>query len=1560
MNGADGVGGNAGGGGGQGGQHGFNGAVLPAGNFTGGNGGNGGNGPTGVNSVGSGGGGGEGGYGAVLTGNAATVAGPIRGGNGGNGGTARTNGDGGAGGIGIYFQNPATLIVGAGSSVTGGTGGTGNTPGAGGAGVVGAGLTIVNAGSISGGLANAGNGAQANAITFTGGANRLTTNTGGSYTGGFAIATGATLTLDQTTAAGANASAAYANVISGAGALIATSDGNRTVSLSGANTYTGGTTVSAGTLQLNHVTGTTIDAAGTGAITVGNATLELAQTGTLANGLTLNGSTASRIGATPGTTATLTGDFGVSGPRVVFGSTADTGTIVFSPTSNLSGTFSQIFEIAGGTLRDGNGRLGSYFLQGIAATQIDAGGTLDLNGRNTTIRNLQGGTATTGGILTNAAGATTTIGGGAFAGQINGAGNVTFSVVSGLFGSSPGTTTLSGVNGYTGATTINAGATLNLSGIGSISQSSTVALATNGAFDISGLTNGGTAIKGLSNTAAGQTGTVNLGANTLTLTAANASYGGTITGTGGLTLTGGTQTLTGSNTYSGATTLTGGILNANSSAALGDASATNTLIFNGGTLQAGGAITSPATRGVTLTANGTIDSGGFAVSILGNITGAGSLTKTALGTLTVSGANNTYSGGTTINQGTVQLGANQALGTGGLTFSGAGTFALAGFAQTLTTLNGTLGTIQNGAATAATLTVGAGSFGGTIQDGGAGAFTLTKNTTGTLTLSGANTYTGATTVSGGTLAIAASGSITSNVSNAATFTNAGTVTGNLSNTAAASTATNTNTITGTVANAGTFSNTGGTVGGLLTNTAGTSTNTGTLSAGATVTGGTLALNAGSVVNGPVINSATVTAQGQINGAVSNTGGATFTLTGALTGIVTLTNDGTFTLAGNGLSVGALTSTATTGIVQNASGTAAALTVGSANANSTYAGVLRNGAGGGALALTKTGSGVQTLSGASTYTGPTAVNGGALNVTGSLASVVTVNNGGTLAGIAGTTAGSGTIGGLSVANGGTVFPSGVTGTPGTLNVAGNVTFAAGSTYRVNLTPTTSDRILATGTGTLNGGTVQVLAGSGTYTPNLRYTLLTANGGLTGQFTSLQTTTNLAFLSPTLSYDARNVFLGFAQTAAITTAASTGNQSGVAGGLNGAAPVVTTDDAGMTTVSNITPAAQVANAVLNQTAPGAVQALNSLSGEIQASAISAQVQTAFLVQEAILDHLRFGEGNGFAQGLGLGGPGLTGAVGQRFAPGTTLPAAYAAYAGGEPAVGLVPVRPVQPGYAVWGQGFGAFGDTSGNRNAARLTRQTGGFVLGAETGFGVLSNALISDLRVGVAAGYSFTALDVTARQSTGSVESGFGAVYARGSLGPVQMRVGAAYAGNALDTKRAVLFPGFSQSVSGKTGGETINGFGEVGYRIGFAQGYVEPFVGGAAIHIGRDRFAERGGSSALTVFGRSYDVETATAGLQGQAVLSELFGTATPIIARGLIGYRRAFGDVVPQALLAFGGGGQAFLTSGTPIARDALVASAGLDVQVARNVTLGLNYTGQVGERAQDHAVKGSFSYRW
>jgi outer membrane autotransporter protein len=46
--------------------------------------------------------------------------------------------------------------------------------------------------------------------------------------------------------------------------------------------------------------------------------------------------------------------------------------------------------------------------------------------------------------------------------------------------------------------------------------------------------------------------------------------------------------------------------------------------------------------------------------------------------------------------------------------------------------------------------------------------------------------------------------------------------------------------------------------------------------------------------------------------------------------------------------------------------------------------------------------------------------------------------------------------------------------------------------------------------------------------------------------------------------------------------------------------------------------------------------------------------------------------------------------------------------------------------------------------------------------------------------------------------------------------------------------------------------------------------------------------------------------------------------------------------------------------ARDAAVASVGLDWQVAPGTLVGLSYDGQLGRPTQDHAVKASLSYRW
>jgi autotransporter-associated beta strand protein len=148
-----------------------------------------------------------------------------------------------------------------------------------------------------------------------------------------------------------------------------------------------------------------------------------------------------------------------------------------------------------------------------------------------------GSTATlSGGVTDNAVGKTIII-----SNVIAGAGGISMNDTTGVL-------YLGGVNTYTGATTIASGATLALSTAGSIAAS---AVSPTGTFDISGITATGTSITSLSSS-----GTVALGAKTLTLSAASGTYSGVIknaglaTGAtgGGLTISSGTETLSGANT----------------------------------------------------------------------------------------------------------------------------------------------------------------------------------------------------------------------------------------------------------------------------------------------------------------------------------------------------------------------------------------------------------------------------------------------------------------------------------------------------------------------------------------------------------------------------------------------------------------------------------------------------------------------------------------------------------------------------------------------------------------------------------------------------------------------------------------------------------------------------------------------------------------------------------------------------------------------------------------------------------------------------------------------------
>ncbi|RUV40530.1 hypothetical protein EOB77_34965, partial [Mesorhizobium sp. M7A.F.Ca.MR.228.00.0.0] len=260
------------------------------------------------------------------------------------------------------------------------------------------------------------------------------------------------------------------------------------------------------------------------------------------------------------------------------------------------------------------------------------------------------------------------------------------------------------------------------------------------------------------------------GGGTFTIASTIVDNGGatsfTVGGTGGATGTG-VVALTGANSYTGATTVSGATLafntvaNGGTASAIGaSSSASSNLVLENGTLRYTGS-TATTDRGFTLVNGGPsrtfdVSSAATNLTFTGQVTSPddAGFTKSGVGTLTLTNANNDYVGVTTIAGGTLAV---SALANGGLA-SGIG--AASSASSNLVLQNGgtlsyigsttssdhgfTLGTGGGGIAVAAGASL---TLGGTATGSGA----LTKSGTGTLVLSGTNNYTGATTVSAGVL-----------------------------------------------------------------------------------------------------------------------------------------------------------------------------------------------------------------------------------------------------------------------------------------------------------------------------------------------------------------------------------------------------------------------------------------------------------------------------------------------------------------------------------------------------------------------------------------------------------------------------------------------------------------------------------------------------------------------------------------------------------------------------------------------------------------------------------------
>ncbi len=238
------------------------------------------------------------------------------------------------------------------------------------------------------------------------------------------------------------------------------------------------------------------------------------------------------------------------------------------------------------------------------------------------------------------------------------------------------------------------------------------------------------------------------------------------------------------------------------------------------------------------------------------------------------------------------------------------------------------------------------------------------------------------------------------------------------------------------------------------------------------------------------------------------------------------------------------------------------------------------------------AGTTILSGdGSGFAGTTTVYGGALIVNNALGGLTNVLGGGTLRG-------AGTLGALTIAANGSVAPG---NSIGVLNV-GDITFSAGSTYTVEINAAgQSDLIAASGTATLNGGTVAVIPFPD-FSLDTPYTILTA-GDINGQFANVTFAGGSIFLSPELDYGPTSIVLSITAMP-FDEFASTPNQSAAAAGAESLGVGSPVYDA----IFALADAAE---------APAAYDAI---SGEIHASSLGALVEESRVVRNASLRRAR----------------------------------------------------------------------------------------------------------------------------------------------------------------------------------------------------------------------------------------------------------------------------------------------------------------------------------------------------
>ena len=728
------------------------------------------------------------------------------------------------------------------------------------------------------------------------------------------------------------------------------------------------------------------------------------------------------------------------------------------------------------------------------------------------------------------------------------------------------------------------------------------------------------------------------------------------------------------------------------------------------------------------------------------------------------------------------------------------------------------------------------------------------------------------------------------------------------------------TFTGGIVNAGTLSATAGGGDGIFVFQ--TSTFTGGIVNTGTIAAGNRAIFIGAVPTfaGNISNAGTLSAaNGIVVGAgVTFTGGAAIVNSGAITGTTAA------------IDVSAATSPVT--IDQTAGEITGAINL------SAHADVLN--ITGGAISGNVVGQGTDTVnfalgSGTFTYASPLAMtalslvnfNSGTVVVNGSIGgTTIDVNAGAAVAG-AGTLAGA-----VTIMSGATLMP----GQPlGTLDVTGSVTFNAGSTYAVHITPSANSATGITGapgTAAINGGTVLALPQLGHYNATT-YTIATASGGVSGAFTAVGVAAPFTFTgTETLTYNADDVFLNLGAGYALLAPAGTNqNQQNVVNGINN-----------FILGSGSNPPPQFAN-LANLSGPTLLNALSQLSGENNAGFFQGALQAGNSFLGLLLNP--YVDGSGFV-------PAIPFAAEEQPA----LPDAALAFARFDKARPRDATLGSVPRFRIWGAAYGGSGSIDGNAavGSQKTTARDAAFAAG-------IDYLLSPNTTVGFALAGGGTSWGLSGGLGDGRSDMFQAGVYARQRFGDAYLSGALAYNFHDVTTNRTVTIAG-TDMLQARFQANGLGARLESGYHFATPYARVTPYGAVQVQSIFLPAYGEvaTAGSNQFALNFASQVATTTRTELGAWLDKSELLGNGARMTLYGRLAWAHDFGDTPSASAIFQALPGSNFIVNGAVPARDGALLTGAAQYSLANGWSFLAKFDGEFSSTTSIYSGTGVVRKAW